>query len=110
WAKFKRHHRFLAALARLRARGERLRAILVGYPLDFPLDHVRRLVRYYGVADQVELYERLPAADVNELFNRARVNVLWSRREGFNRSIIEGMFAGVPAILREGFNYGHRYP
>src|SRR5262249_46366606 len=110
WAKFKRHHRLLSALARLRARGERLRTILVGYEVDFTIDHVRRLADYYGVADQVELYERLPPAPVNELLNRARVNVLWSRREGFNRALIEGMFAGVPCILREGHNYGHHYP
>jgi hypothetical protein len=35
---------------------------------------------------------------------------LWSRREGFNRAIIEAMFADVPVILRDGFNYGYRYP
>jgi hypothetical protein len=27
-----------------------------------------------------------------------------------NKAIIEGMFAGVPCIVREGFNYGYRYP
>jgi hypothetical protein len=38
------------------------------------------------------------------------VNIIWSRREGVNRAIIEGMFADVPCIVREGFNYGFRYP
>ena len=44
---------------------------------------------------------------MNALFNRAKVHVLWSRREGFNRAVIEGMFAGVPCVMRRGFNYGH---
>ena len=47
--------------------------------------------------------------EVNRHLNRAKVNVLWSRREGFNRAIIEAMFAGVPCILRQGINYGHHY-
>jgi len=42
--------------------------------------------------------------------NRAKVNVLWSRREGVNRAIIEGMLAGTPCLVREGLNYGYRYP
>jgi glycosyltransferase involved in cell wall biosynthesis len=110
WAKFKRHDRLLEALARLRAGGRRLKTILVGYPVDFSLDRIYRLVKYYDLADQVELFEGLPARDVNALLNRARVNVLWSRREGINRAIIEGMFAGVPCLVRAGFNYGYRYP
>ena len=48
--------------------------------------------------------------EVNRLLNRAKVNILWSRREGSPRSIIEGMFAGVPCVVREGFNFGHHYP
>src|SRR5262249_40002323 len=45
-----------------------------------------------------------------EQLNRAKVNVLWSLKEGVNRAIIEGMLAGVPCVLREGFNYGYHYP
>ncbi len=36
--------------------------------------------------------------------------MIWSRKEGVNRAIIEGMFAGTPCIVREGFNYGYHYP
>ena len=41
--------------------------------------------------------------------NRAKVNVLWSRRDGCNRSIIEGMLADVPCVMWRGFNYGYQY-
>jgi len=62
------------------------------------------------VDDQIEWHEGLPQSGVNALLNRSKVNVIWSRKEGVNRAIIEGMFAGVPCIVREGFNYGFKYP
>jgi glycosyltransferase involved in cell wall biosynthesis len=110
WAGYKRHDGFLHALATLRRRGERLKAILVGYDGDWRRADIERLIRYHGVADQVEIFERVPPSEVNRQLNRVKVNVLWSRREGVNRAIIEGMCAGVPALLREGFNYGYHYP
>jgi glycosyltransferase involved in cell wall biosynthesis len=110
WARYKRHGEVFAALRALKRRGEILRVILAGYPADLTLDDVFREAREYGVQSQIEIYERLSGADLNVQYNRARVNLLWSRREGFNRAIIEGMCAGVPGILRQGHNFGHRYP
>jgi len=110
WGRYKRHDAFFSALARLRARGEKLKTILIGYKSDLTKDDIWRLARYHGVADQLEMHERLPPAEVNRHLNRVKVNVLWSRREGFNRAVIEGLFAGTPAIMRQGFNYGHPYP
>jgi len=110
WARFKRHEAIFAALAALRARGHRLKALLVGYAVDMKRDDVMRLAAEHGVTDQIEVFEGLRPDEVNAVLNRARVNLLWSRREGFNRAIIEGFAANVPGILREGFNYGYRYP
>ncbi|WP_200253288.1 glycosyltransferase [Thiococcus pfennigii] len=110
WARFKRHARLLAALRHLRERGERLQTILIGYANDWSRGGIYDAARYYGVADQVEVYERITPEEVNRHYNRARVNVVWSRREGVNRAIVEGFFAGVPGVVRLGFNYGYRYP
>jgi len=110
WARFKRHAQFFAAVARARRLGRRLRVILVGYPNGMTKDDIARLASYYGILDQLEVFEWLSATEVNHQLNRARVNVIWSRREGVNRAIIEGMFAGTPCIVREGFNYGYPYP
>ena len=107
WGEFKRHHRFFDALRRLRNRGRRLSAILVGYPSGMHLRDIVELAEYYGVRDQVEFHEWLPPEEVNRMLNRARVNVVWSRREGSNRAVIEGLFAGLPCVMRAGFNYGH---
>jgi len=110
WSPFKRHSRLFHALAVLTRRGRKLRAIMVGYPNDCTLDDIYRSACHYGVQGQLEFFERLSPEDVNVQLNRAKVNIVWSRREGVNRAIIEGLFAGVPCILRRGFNYGHPYP
>jgi glycosyltransferase involved in cell wall biosynthesis len=110
WASFKRHARFFGALRELKRRGHVIRTSLVGYPGGLPKEAVLEQAEFYGVRDQIEMYEWLSPDGVNEQFNRARVNIIWSRREGVNRAIIEGMFAGIPCIVRDGFNYGYRYP
>ncbi|MEJ0038443.1 MAG: glycosyltransferase [Gammaproteobacteria bacterium] len=110
WARFKRHESFFEVLAKLRARGERLRVRLIGYRMDMTRDDVMALAQQHGVADQIETFEGLRPEQVNEQLNHAKVNLVWSRREGSNRAIIEGFSAGVPGILRKGFNYGYHYP
>jgi len=110
WGKYKRHDAFFASLARVRQRGRRLKTILVGYKGDMTLDDIWQLARKHGIADQLEIHENVSPPEVNRLLNRVKVNVLWSRREGFNRAIIEGFFAGTPGIMRQGFNYGYDYP
>jgi glycosyltransferase involved in cell wall biosynthesis len=110
WGVYKRHHRFFDALAQLRRQGRRLRVLLLGYSVGWNKETIRRHAQYYGVDDQIELLESVPYDDVNSHLNRAKVHVLWSRHEGFNRANIEAMFAGLPCLLREGFNYGFHYP
>jgi glycosyltransferase involved in cell wall biosynthesis len=110
WARFKRHESVFSAVAGLRKKGHRLALILVGYSMDMTRDDVFDLAKKHGIANQVEMFERLQPEQVNELLNRVHVNLVWSRREGSNRAIIEGFAAGVPGILRAGFNYGHEYP
>jgi glycosyltransferase involved in cell wall biosynthesis len=110
WAHYKRHARFFDAVARLRKAGRSLKVTLVGYPSGLTRQDIFETAAKYGVQDQVTIFEWLSLDDVNEQLNRSRINMLWSRKEGFNRAIIEGMFAGIPCIMREGFNYGYKYP
>jgi hypothetical protein len=83
--------------------------VLIGYELDFDVDAIKRLAKYYDIYEQIEFHESLTQEEVNHHLNRSKINILWSRFEGFNRSIIEGMYANVPCILRKDFNYGHMY-
>jgi glycosyltransferase involved in cell wall biosynthesis len=112
WADYKRHAGVFAALGKLRRRGRKLRTLLIGYVGDGTLNRedIVRQARYFGVADQIEIQENLTTEQVTRHLSRSKVHVLWSRREGFNRAIIEAMLTGVPGILREGHNYGQHYP
>jgi glycosyltransferase involved in cell wall biosynthesis len=112
WADYKRHAGVFAALNKLRRRGRKLRTLLIGYPGDGTLSRndIIRQARYFGVADQIEIQENLSTDQVTRHLSRSKVHVLWSRREGFNRAIIEAMLTGVPGILRAGHNYGQHYP
>jgi glycosyltransferase involved in cell wall biosynthesis len=112
WATYKRHAGVFAAMRQLRRRGVNLRALLIGYAGDGSLtrDQLYDQAKYFGVADQIEIQENLPIEEVTNQVSRSKVHILWSRREGFNRAIIEAMLAGVPGILRAGHNYGQHYP
>jgi glycosyltransferase involved in cell wall biosynthesis len=109
WTTYKRHWAFFRALSSMMRAGLRPRVALVGYPLEFSTVELRRQAEAYGVWDCLELFEGLQPDQVNVVLNRSKVNVLWSRREGVNRAIIEGMLANVPCVVRRGFNYGHHY-
>ena len=109
WADFKRHYKFFKVVKQLKSEGLKLRISLVGYPIERTLDSIREQADYFGISDQVELFEWLSPEQVNHQMNRAKINLVWSRYEGNNRVIVEGLFAGLPVILREGFNYGHPY-
>ena len=110
WAGYKRHERFFAGLRTLKRRGTPLRALLLGYRIDRTRADVEALARYYEIADLVEAREGIDYEAMNDHVTSAKVGVIWSRREGVNRAVIECLFAGVPCLLREGFNYGFRYP
>jgi glycosyltransferase involved in cell wall biosynthesis len=110
WSRIKRHWRVFKALKSLRRRGHRLKIALVGYPQDLTAADILDQARYFGVSDQLELFERISRDQVNALLWRSKVHVLWSRTECANRAIIEAMLADVPVLVREGLSYGYRYP
>src|SRR5205085_1837301 len=80
------------------------------YALGQPQQAIRDQAEYYDVHDLIEFRESVTPPEVNRYLNRAKATVLWSRREGSNRSIVEAMFADVPCILRRGHNFGYHYP
>ena len=110
WSAVKRHWRFFRVLADSKRRGHRLNVALVGYPMDRRRQDIEHEAQICGVRDQLQLHERLPLEEVGRLLARSRAHLLWSRKEGANRAIIEALFADVPIIVREGLGYGHAYP
>ena len=110
WDAFKRHHFFFRAIRKLKNEGIILKIALAGYSTSTTKESVWELAEFYGVEPQIDLYDKVAPKDVSHLFQISRINILWSRFEGNNRSIIEGMFCDVPAIMRQGHNYGQEYP
>lgn len=110
WAPYKRHWAFFRALREMKRTGRHPRVALVGYAIEATRAAIVDEARYFGVDTLIEIHERLTPVQVNLVLNRSKVNLLWSRREGVNRGIIEGMAADVPCVVRQGFNYGHHYP
>jgi glycosyltransferase involved in cell wall biosynthesis len=109
WSEFKRHSFLFTALKKLKNEGHDLKAVMVGYPGDMTLDDIKAQAKFCGVEDCVEFYEWLSPEGVSDILKRSKVNVLWSRFEGNNRAIIEGMFCDSPCIMRKGHNYGESY-
>ncbi len=109
WGRYKCHAAFFKCLSSLRKKKRNLRVALVGYNADLCLAEIKHAAASHGVGDCINYFENIPASDVAQLLRASRINVLWSRREGTGRSPFEGMAAGVPLLLRRGFNYGHNY-
>lgn len=111
WAKYKRHEAFFQALARHKdaTAHRKFNIVCVGYPGDLTQDDIKRFAHAAGLGDQVTIYEWITPEEVSALQQRSKVNLLWSKFEGNNRAIIEGMFCDTPVILREGHNYGEKY-
>ncbi|WP_016957053.1 glycosyltransferase [Catenovulum agarivorans] len=109
WAKFKRHGAFFKAISKLKGLGVTPKITLVGYPVDMTQDEIVELAEFYGVKDWLTIYESITHQEVSALLNRSKVNVLWSKFEGNNRAIIEGMFCNTIVVMRENHNYGEHY-
>ena len=97
YGKYKRHHVLFKAIHDMKH--ENLKVALIGVQWQGTRAEIDSLIDYYGIADNVDIFENLSPGEVNHVLNCSRVNLLLSLREGSNRSIFEGFFAGVPAIV-----------
>jgi glycosyltransferase involved in cell wall biosynthesis len=109
WDPFKRHHALFRALRQLAHRGRPIQVALAGYSTTTNSERILELADYYDVRSCLTLFDKVPPSQVADLFRQSRLNLLWSRFEGNNRAIIEGMFCDVPVIVRAGHNYGDHY-
>ena len=49
----------------------------------------------------IDVYFDLKQVEINDLFNKSKVNILISLREGSNKGLAEGLFSDTPALLIE---------
>jgi glycosyltransferase involved in cell wall biosynthesis len=59
------------------------------------------LVAHYNLGRSLDVFHGLSQPELNVLLNQARTSVLFSRKEGSNKTLFESMFAGTPALLLE---------
>ena len=84
----------LAALARPETRGSRL--VIAGEGGEEAA--LRRQIADLGLTGRVELAGHLPRDEMRDLYRRASLFVLPSRREGMPLVLLEAMATGLPAV------------
>jgi glycosyltransferase involved in cell wall biosynthesis len=109
WAKFKRHWKVLRAIKRIVRSRRNFKALFIGYDNGLGRASIERTIDYFGLSEHVVIKEGLTPSEVSNCLRLSRVHVLWSRREGVNKAMIEAMLCDVPTILPCGFNYGEKY-
>lgn len=99
WAGHKRHRQLFRALRKIRDR--ELRVLLVGFPwagrTAADIRRESRIVKSDRI--RIDIMESVPHEELAALLTRCKVFVFLSRKEGDNKSLVEAMFADVPAIV-----------
>lgn len=93
----KRLHRYFKAISRITI--PNYTAAIVCSSWGGGRSDVHRLLGFYGVSDKVVVWEDVSQSEINVLLNQSKVNMLLSLKEGANKSVFEGFFAGTPAIV-----------
>jgi glycosyltransferase involved in cell wall biosynthesis len=99
YAPLKRVHVLFRALRQITRGGSPFRAALVCSSWGGKRDVVHQLIDYYGVGENLTVFEDLERDEVNSVLNLSKCNLLLSLKEGSNRSLFEAMFAGTPVML-----------
>ena len=98
WLSLKRHDVLFRAVRHARKVVRRL--VLVGYASGGRTsEDIRKEARVAGVADLIEIHERIPPTEVASLLSRSKVSVMLARREGANKALSESLFAGTPVVV-----------
>lgn len=101
WAAFKRHFVLFRMLANAK---RRYKVALIGVPWDSRnRADIEREAEYYGVRDQLTIFERIPYNEVMDVTCRSRTSMLLSLKEGANRALAESIFCNVPVIVLKNF-------
>lgn len=108
--KNKRIHAYLCAVAEAARIDPAYRGALVCSSWGGQRSTIEALLDFYGVRSRVPVFHQLTQVELNDVLNRAKVNVLMSLKEGSNKSLFESMFAGTPALaLLENSSINHSY-
>ena len=97
----KRVDRYVRAVVRVSRRRPGFRAALfcVGVGKSFYGPRVRATIEWARANGNLDFLAGVKQPQLNAFLNQSKVNVLASLREGANKGLAEGLFAGTPALL-----------
>lgn len=95
----KRNHIFLKVISKINDPTFKAALVCSGWGdyRKYNLELIERL----KLKDRVDLIEKQNQNELNVILNKSKVNILLSLKEGSNRSLFEGFFAGTPGIVLE---------
>ncbi len=97
WAPVKRQWQFYDALSRMPAG---LRVVMIGQAEGrFDIEHARREAKLFGARQEIAFHQSLPIEEVAEFQGRAKISLIFSRREGCCVAVTESFFADTPVGL-----------
>jgi glycosyltransferase involved in cell wall biosynthesis len=97
WGLLKRHHVLFRILNSAK---RRYTVALIGRSEGGrKVADIEQMATFYGVHDQLTIFDDVPYPMVMDITCRGRVSVLLSLKEGSNRAIAESMFCNVPVVV-----------
>lgn len=100
WLPLKRHQLLFAHIAKILPQMPDFKIALIGYSWGgYDSAHILGLAKTYGIEKHIEIFERIPPEQVNEILVASKAGVMLSKREGANKALSEKLFSGTPVIL-----------
>lgn len=66
---------------------------------DYEFNNLVKYIEDNGMSDKVSIIQQMSQSEVNKLFSICFANISVARCETFGRSIIEGLYCGLPAFV-----------
>jgi glycosyltransferase involved in cell wall biosynthesis len=95
----KRVDRYLRAVVRVSRKRSNYRAALVCARHGSRRHEILETIKWAATKADIDYLGGVNQSRLNTLFNQSKVNILVSLREGANKGLAEGLFAGTPALL-----------
>jgi len=95
----KRVDRYIRAIVRISRKKHNFQAALVCAGHGSSQRAIMAMLKSVNEECNIAFFSAMPQPKLNKLFNQSKVNVLLSLKEGANKGLSEGMFAGTPALL-----------
>ena len=95
----KRINKYLKTIKEIKLKNiKNYRAALVCATWGGREEEVKKLIKYYDVENECDIYFSLEIKRLREIISMSKVSILLSKKEGSNRSLFESMFCNTPVL------------